>query len=973
MILSGNKKGGIPKNRSVAFMGLCLLALLALFGLDYWSSQGTQKTRQVEGIFCSAETIEGDDFIHNGYYFGGAIGQNKNHPHSGQYSCQLTAKNRFGLVFTTTDFVKGATYKATIWRFTDSDKGFFVVEGNKESNFKIVEKIAIEEKDGFEKLQIIFNVPSSESMDTLKIYAGVNESTGNVYFDDLHIELLESKQNEASFSPDLLHIKMSNGAYGKFSSQKWKAIKERILFSGDEDRASASLFSKNENKKIPIKLRLKGDWTDHLRGDKWSFRIKTMKESTWNRMRTFSIQNPNTRGFLNEWVFHQLLAKEDILSPRYDFIEVELNDKKLGIYAYEEHFDKQLPESQQRREGPILKLTEDLFWLGMKRQFALQDWHDLYKNKENAFEGSDIRPFKESNNQNSEVLAAEFKTAQTLLHQFKYNLKPASDIFDLPRMAKYIAIMDVLGAYHGKFWHNLRFYYNPISSKLEPVGFDGFGDTETRLKDQIVYGYKINTEEVGDDILKYLFTDEAFFKLYMQQLATITAAGYLERFFADMEVDIAVRQQFLQKEFSSYHFDKDPFIARARSIRLLLNAYSEQSVLVRIQEKKEGVFHLKVSNTHPFPVEIIGYGKNQKEMETTFSTAVFVYSRPQNTAPNYTDIEVPGQAKFLYFKVAGLDSVYVANIVDWPIAGDVTQRQLMFSETPKTNELYEVVDQKILFRKGHYSTKKDINIPAGYKVFFEAGYHLDLQKKAAFISKSPVFLLGTEASPIRIFSSDQTGNGFSVLQAGEVSTINYAHFDHLNTFSKNDWSLTGAVTFFESDVEITNSIFSNNHCEDGLNIVHSSFKLEKSTISNTFSDGFDADFCEGTVHQVVFKQAGNDGMDFSGSVITINDVNIFGAGDKGLSVGENAQVHLKSMRIVGANTGVASKDLSTLLIDNLYLEDCIKGFTAYQKKPEYGKATIIVKKYTAKNVKHLYLLDKGSILDLMGQKFTGEI
>ncbi|MEZ5056187.1 MAG: hypothetical protein R2879_04030 [Saprospiraceae bacterium] len=44
--------------------------------------------------------------------------------------------------------------------------------------------------------------------------------------------------------------------------------------------------------------------------------------------------------------------------------------------------------------------------------------------------------------------------------------------------------------------------------------------------------------------------------------------------------------------------------------------------------------------------------------------------------------------------------------------------------------------------------------------------------------------------------------------------------------------------------------------------------------------------------------------------------------------------------------GVASKDLSVLMIDNLTMENCEIGFTAYQKKPEYGQAKIIVKQYT---------------------------
>ena len=56
---------------------------------------------------------------------------------------------------------------------------------------------------------------------------------------------------------------------------------------------------------------------------------------------------------------HQIFKDEDILTTRYGFISVKLNGKSLGIYAYEEHFDKQLLEYNQRREAPILKFNEE--------------------------------------------------------------------------------------------------------------------------------------------------------------------------------------------------------------------------------------------------------------------------------------------------------------------------------------------------------------------------------------------------------------------------------------------------------------------------------------------------------------------------------------------------------------------------------------------------------------------------------------
>jgi len=38
---------------------------------------------------------------------------------------------------------------------------------------------------------------------------------------------------------------------------------------------------------------------------------------------------------------------------------MELNGQDMGVYAFEEHFDKLLIESNNRREGPIVKFSEN--------------------------------------------------------------------------------------------------------------------------------------------------------------------------------------------------------------------------------------------------------------------------------------------------------------------------------------------------------------------------------------------------------------------------------------------------------------------------------------------------------------------------------------------------------------------------------------------------------------------------------------
>ena len=40
-------------------------------------------------------------------------------------------------------------------------------------------------------------------------------------------------------------------------------------------------------------------------------------------------------------------------------------------------------------------------------------------------------------------------------------------------MAKLFAIQDVFGFQHGSVSKSIRFYFNPVSQQLEPVGYDG--------------------------------------------------------------------------------------------------------------------------------------------------------------------------------------------------------------------------------------------------------------------------------------------------------------------------------------------------------------------------------------------------------------------------------------------------------------------------------------------------------------------
>ena len=263
-------------------------------------------------------------------------------------------------------------------------------------------------------------------------------------------------------APDLpvlmLDIKFKN--WQKIVDKRNQALREGKLQAGDDDYVKAQIRYDDHTAKV--KMRLKGDWSDHFDGDKWSFRIKVKGKDSILGMRVFSLQHPKTRGFHGEPLFFSMLRDFGVLAPRYFFVREVLNGKDMGVMAFEEHFSKELLEYNHRRESVILKFDESLYW----------DYIDDPTLSFNDYTGARIDSFQSSKVRASKKLSADFKTGGGLLRGFiNRELRP-SEVFDVEQMGALLAIADVWGSYHVLRWHNLRFYFNPISAHLEPIAFD---------------------------------------------------------------------------------------------------------------------------------------------------------------------------------------------------------------------------------------------------------------------------------------------------------------------------------------------------------------------------------------------------------------------------------------------------------------------------------------------------------------------
>jgi hypothetical protein len=371
-------------------------------------------------------------------------------------------------------------------------------------------------------------------------------------------------------------------------AKRQKALKDGVLVTSGDDFVPASL--RVDGQTIPVKIRLKGDWTDHLSGDKWSLRIKTRDDEQLWGMRSFSLQHPSTRSWDGEWLYHRHLQMEGVLGLRYRFVEAKLNGDDLGIFAVEEHFSKELLESQQRREGVIIKPDEGGLW---ERRVTMRKYHSL---RHEDLLAMNLVPFGESTVANSPTLNND---AIAAIEKFDAVLRGellASQAFHVERTAKFLAVTELWSADHALAFHNFRLYYDPLTGLLEPIGFDA-----NPL--QHMHYSLLATES---DWTEQLLNDPKLLAAYCKHLKRMTAPDYLKLVFEKFHQSWNDVVNTLQREWPEFQ----PSIwSKVEKRRRVLKQLLDQRHFITghfRSEPRNGKFNLEVELTSAadFPIEV---------------------------------------------------------------------------------------------------------------------------------------------------------------------------------------------------------------------------------------------------------------------------------------------------------------------------------------------------------------------------------
>ena len=285
----------------------------------------------------------------------------------------------------------------------------------------------------------------------------------------------------------------------KLKMKRKEAVAKGILVQGDDDFVPASIRVGSEA--VKVKLRLKGDWADQFEKGRWLFRVHVKGKQQLFGLRRFSLHHPSARHYHGEPMFLRFVQSEGILAPRYNFVDVVLNGDYLGRMALEEHFSKELLESQGRKESVILKFDESLLWAS-NESWEKRGFDGVYDSYTNA----KIVPFGKSKIKKSPALSKNLETATGLLRGFVNGQMLASEVFDVDLMGKFLAISQTWGAWHALRWHNVRFYFNPLTVRLEPIAYDA------NVWDPFSWHKLINTR---DPLSTALLRDPQIWKTYL--------------------------------------------------------------------------------------------------------------------------------------------------------------------------------------------------------------------------------------------------------------------------------------------------------------------------------------------------------------------------------------------------------------------------------------------------------------------------
>ncbi len=644
-------------------------------------------------------------------------------------------------------------------------------------------------------------------------------------------------------------------------------------------RFNSNIFVKNSNNEIcelPAKIRISGDWKDHIRmknGQVISSLDVRLIRGNINGVTKFKLFLPHTRYGSSEVITSLLLKEMGYLSPRSRMIKVNLNGQTNEM-IFQEKAVKEMLEYNNLRESAILESDESLLWKLRAKKYGNNNGNIFPKiintnwtkknriNTSIGLEGVNILSRATLESWNRGGMHNEVTFSDDLLSNGNSDKRKTLSTFKAHLIA--------LGAPHALYNHNRRFYFDPLDKSLIPIYYDG--DSQIReLREINIYGKDLQERFLTRDIRLEDF-DNAIIEI--------------------SDIDLSNFKEKLKK--SGVKITENELI-RIRK-RIIKN-------LTFLKEKH------KLKLDHKF----IDNPLKRESYENLIYGIIF-----------YFDNDL-----FLLCKL-GEENCTKTKLNNFEL------NKLLAGKFVKDNIKYYYLGDKFnpIYNEYSKSAEKEYLILNPYddlyiKKFGNPTLNFDKRKKLM-----KIYIKNTNEK-ILIFNSKLGDWKIDV----EVIETNKFY----NPTSRIDTHLlTSLITIKDSNINGTVITIDGGQHEDSLNIINSSGNIESINIKNSFQDAIDFDFSDLRVNKIFVNNSGNDCLDTSSGNYFINEIDLLGCKDKGVSVGENSYLELNNAKIVESQVALVSKDSSVLILKKGLLRNNVFCAAAYNKKQEFGPSTITI-------------------------------
>jgi len=721
-----------------------------------------------------------------------------------------------------------------------------------------------------------------------------------------------------------------------------------------------------------VKYRFRGRSIYHWNPKKPSLRIKTSRKNPFEQLRHFNLINPEDRAMISNFYGEYLADKMGILTHNTKFVELFINQKYVGVYHFTTNDDEEMLRANDRVPGPIY-VGDDL----------ADRWElDQFKTKGDLKAHKNLLPLQIL----LDAIYAENSTNQ---------IDSLWNILSKEKYAKFNALLSLVGGIHTDTTHNHLYYFDPSQGRIEPIISDinGHGlllypSPRERLVKKNKPFVEVPLNGRNNPLLDKALRDPDFRHLRNKFLYKyLTESGSFETQRAELQklfkiIDPSVRKDrnkasimetfvgYWRIPYSNFQYEKSKIVIFdwiQRRNEFLMQELANSSVTYEIKNISTNttLIEVIVEGNSSVLFNANGLGKNvftrnaNSVKEIIFGQNILhpgLAEKPVTweVGRQVYDYQLGADSKKYLFEIESSYNIdhlisTIGSAFKNAVTGDAIVPKL-FSKTEELDEnkvyvssehIKKTANKVHVLGPGEVILSSNLIINTDEELIVKPGSTILMADGISLLSKGRTIFDGNPENPIEVKRLDEDKPWGIVAIHGPMSKgsiIKNVTFSGGSASFLENRMFSGmlSISWTENFLMYNSTVEKNVISDDTLHVIHSSFKISNSNFRNCFGDCIDFDYSRGKIRRLKINNAKNDGIDFMRSDVDASHIEVFGAGDKGFSVGEMSNIKISSSMVDASEIGVAVKDMSLLEIENTTLSENKVAMSVYSKNWRFG-------------------------------------